>query len=153
MALLDHAHSILRWILLLLLIRTLWVSWSGMRASAPFTKAHQQGSLWLMIAADLQLMLGLILYFVSPLGLKNIQNQGMGVVMKDSLARFFAIEHITMMILAIIFIHIGRALSKKAEQDTAKHRALFRFTLLALVLILIAIPWPFRDMFSYMSWF
>ena len=68
----------------------------------------------------------------------------MGPVMKNSYDRFFTVEHTTMMILAWILVHVGRTSVKRASTDAAKHRKMLLFFGLALLLILAAIPWPFR---------
>ena len=70
---------------------------------------------------------------------------GMSAAMKDPYARFFAIEHLTGMLIAIILLHIGKAQGKKAINDRSKHRRTLVFYLLALLIILLSIPWPFRQ--------
>ena len=68
----------------------------------------------------------------------------MGVVMKDSAARFWAVEHMTGMIIGILLITLGKSVAKKNFNDALKHkRSAILFTL-ALVIILLTIPWPFR---------
>jgi heme O synthase-like polyprenyltransferase len=88
-----------------------------------------------MISAHTQLLVGIILYFVSP----YVQFGNMN----DKEIRFFTMEHSTMMIIAIIFMTLARILSKKAPTDTGKFRKLFIFSLIALLIIFMAIPWPF----------
>ena len=100
----------------------------------------------LMITADIQLLLGAILYFMGAWGIKNIQNQGMGAIMKDDVSRFWAIEHMLGMLIGIILIHVGYSEAKKNIPDTAKFKKVFWCTLIALIVILITIPWPFREM-------
>ena len=65
-------------------------------------------------------------------------------MMKDALYRFFTVEHSLMMTIAMVLITIGHAKSKKKENDTAKFKTIAVFYTIALVLILAAIPWPFR---------
>ena len=89
-------------------------------------------------------MLGLVQWFVGDFGLKLIQNAGMSEVMKNSALRFWAIEHITGMIIAIVLITIGRGKVKRAVDYTA-HKKAFTFFLLALIIILASVPWPFRE--------
>jgi nitrate reductase gamma subunit len=125
----------------------------GMMKKSPFTNADDKMGLVLTILADIQLLIGLVLYFMGALGLKNIQNMGMSNVMKNGMARFFAVEHITMMLIAIVLLHIGRAKSKRAAADASKHATSFWFYLIALLLILSSIPWPFRAGFESMRWF
>lgn len=70
---------------------------------------------------------------------------GMAAVMKDPVARFFAIEHMVSMLIAIVLITIGRGVGKKNISPERKHKKSFWMFLIALVLILVAIPWPFRE--------
>jgi len=130
-----HLHNVLRWVILILLLISLVQS---------FTKngSIQKTSLWLLIAAHITLILGLFQYFNNEaVGYHMIENLGgFGNVMKDSFARFWVVEHITAMILAIVFITLARGKVKKQNLDTAKW-----FYLVALILILAAVPWPFRE--------
>ncbi|MES2479464.1 MAG: hypothetical protein V4561_10275 [Bacteroidota bacterium] len=141
-----HAHSFLRWVVLILALLTIIKSFSGMSSKKAFTAADKKMPLFFMISMDIQLLLGLILYFTGAWGIKNIQNQGMGEVMKDAASRFFAIEHTVGMLLAIIFAHVAYAFAKKSIEDTAKFKKIFIFSLLSLVAILASIPWPFREL-------
>jgi len=65
--------------------------------------------------------------------------------MKEPYARFFTMEHMSMMLLAWVLVHIGRAQVKRAATDAAKHKKMLIFFGLAIVLILVSIPWPFRE--------
>ena len=88
-----------------------------------------------MISAHTQLLVGIILYFVSPMvQFGNTSNEE---------ARFFTMEHSTMMIVAIVFMTLARILSKKGKTDNAKFKRLFTYSLIALLIIIMAIPWPF----------
>jgi predicted membrane channel-forming protein YqfA (hemolysin III family) len=78
---------------------------------------------------------------------------GMSAAMKDPYNRFFAIEHLTGMVIAVILLHIGKAQGKKAISDKAKHRRTVVFYLLALLIILISIPWPFRQVGVGSHWY
>lgn len=153
MEIVNHLHSSLRWFLLIVLIYSVVSSFNGMMKKQAFTAGHDKAGLMLTILADIQLLIGLILYFMGAFGLKNIQLMGMGEVMKNSYFRFFAMEHLLMMIIAIVLLHIGRAKSKKASTDLAKHKNAFWFYAIALVLILSSIPWPFRPGFEMRGWF
>ena len=146
-----HLHSVLRWIILILLLVAIFKSMSD--RSKPFTDSHRKIGLWLMIAADIMLLIGLYQWFAGPWGLKNIQNTGMKEVMGNAYARFYAIEHTTGMLLAIILIHIGRAVGKKDLPDLTKHKRTLLFYGLALLIILISVPWPFRAVGEGRTWF
>ena len=104
-------------------------------------------------AMDVQLLLGIVLYFGGSRGLEAIKSIGMKEVMGNSFHRFFAVEHITMMLIAIVLVHIGKAKSKKAATEVAKHKSAFWFYLIALLIMLAAIPWPFKNGFESVSWF
>jgi hypothetical protein len=137
-------HSLLRWIILLLALVAIYRSYTGMNAGKPFTETDKKIGLFLMISAHTTLLIGLYQWIVGPWGLQNILNSGMAAVMKDPVYRFYAVEHMTGMIIAITLITIGRGVSKKNISDQAKHKKTFWFFLIALILILASVPWPFR---------
>jgi hypothetical protein len=132
---LTPIHSLLRWVVLILLLTVIIKSYQGLRSKRTFTNSDNKMSLFLMISAHTQLLVGLLLYFVSPF--VKFGN------MSDEETRFFTMEHSTMMIIAIVFITLARILSKKAVMDATKFKKLFTFSLIALVIIIVAIPWPF----------
>ncbi len=143
-SILLHAHSIGRWILLLLLLIAIFNSLvAGQR---PFIKSDARTGLILMIVADTMLLIGLALWYWGPKGFHLIESAGgFGNAMKDPVTRFYAIEHITGMIIAIVLLHIGKAQARKPIGDKAKHNRTMLFYTLALLIILFTIPWPFRN--------
>jgi hypothetical protein len=150
-SLLLHLHSIGRWIILLLLLFAIFNSLvAGQR---PWIRTDGRTGSILTIFADLMFVIGISLWYFGPRGYKFIEEFGMSAVMKNSAYRFFAIEHITMMLIAVILIHIGKVQGKKAISDKAKHRRTIIFYLLALIIILISIPWPFRQVGVGSHWF
>ena len=146
-----HLHSALRWVILILLLVAIFRSIRD--SKKPFTAGHRKTGLFLMISADIMLAVGLYQWFTGPLGLKSIQANGMGNVMKNSFLRFYAVEHVTAMIISIILIHIGYAYSKKDLPDSIKHLRVLLYFGLALLIILIVIPWPFRAVGEGRTWF
>lgn len=98
-------------------------------------------SLFALIVTHIQLLIGLILYFVSPLGLQSITDNGMGEVMGNSLLRLYAVEHPSMMILTVIFITIGYSKHKKKLVSGPKFKMLAIFYTLGLLCLLSRIPW------------
>ncbi len=140
-----HLHSIMRWVILILLIVAIYKAYTGMTSSRLYDKNDKKVGLYLMISAHITLLIGLYQWFVGPLGLKNIQLLGMGGVMKDANYRFFAVEHITGMLIAIILITIGKGVAKKNMADRAKHKKAFWMFTIAFILIFLSIPWPFRQ--------
>ncbi len=97
--------------------------------------------LFALIVSHIQLILGLLLFFVSPNALKAINSGGMGEVMKDAALRFSSVEHPLIMIIAIVLITIGYSKHKKKEASKSKFKVLAIFYALALLLILSRIPW------------
>lgn len=141
-----HLHSILRWAVLILALITVFKSYTAMSAKRNFTASDKKLSLFFLISMDLQLVIGLVLYFTSAWGIKNIESMGgMGAVMKDKAARFFIMEHTVGMLLAIIFAHIAYSAAKKATADSSKSKKVFIFSMLSLIVMLASIPWPFRE--------
>ena len=142
---LTHLHNFLRWVILLLLIVAVIKHLSGMSSGKAYTSGDRKVGLFLMIAAHIQLLIGLYQWFAGNFGLKLIQAQGMGEVMGNSASRFWVVEHTIGMLVAIILITLGKGVAKKNISDNAKHTKAFWNFLIALILILAVIPWPFRD--------
>ena len=135
-------HNLLRWAVLLFGLLTFFRAISGVISKRNFTLGDSKSNFWFMLSCDIQLLLGLVLYFKGEYfeRLKNFH-----VTMKDGYWRFFSFEHGVMMILAWILVHIGRVSVKKAVTPSAKHTRSLIFFGLAILLILAAIPWPFRE--------
>jgi len=146
-----HAHSVGRWIVLLLLLIAIFNSLVAGRR--PFIKSDNRTGLLLTIFADLMLLVGIYLWFVGPKGYNLIKASGMAGAMSDATSRFFAVEHMVGMLVAIILIHIGKAQARKHISDQAKHRRTVIFYVIALLIILLSIPWPFRVIGSASGWF
>jgi len=139
-----HLHNFGRWVVLILLLVALFKSIGGLSGSKSFTNGDKKVGLFLMISAHLMLLIGLYQWFVGP-GLEGIQQLGMAGVMKNSVARFWSVEHPVGMLIGIILITIGRGSAKKNISDIAKHRRSFWFYLAALIIIIASVPWPFRE--------
>lgn len=136
---LISAHSGLRWIVLLLLVAAVFNAFSKWRFGKDYRKTDKLLNLFAMIFFHTQFLLGLVLYFVSN------KVQFNGETMSNSMLRFFTLEHFLMMTIAFVVITVGRKRGEKAESDKAKHRRYFLWYGFALILILAAIPWPFRS--------
>jgi len=134
-------HSWLRWAVLL----TGLVAWlraiGGKTARRPWTPQDELWGLLLTISVDLQFLVGVVLYaFVSPIVRQGLRN--FSVAMQISVVRFFMIEHAVGMIAAIALVHIARVKIRKAADADRKHRLAMVFYGIALVLMIISIPWP-----------
>ncbi|MDR3681596.1 MAG: hypothetical protein P4L41_16630 [Flavipsychrobacter sp.] len=137
-------HSALRWLILLFALLTIASGLRGMGGGRIFGKGDKRNALLLLICCDIQLLVGLALYFGN--GWLNMMTTNAGEVMKNTAQRFYAMEHNVMMILAIVLVHIGYSSVKKSIPDQSKFKRLFWFTAIALVVILAAIPWPAREL-------
>ena len=135
-------HNVVRWAVLFFGLWTLLNGITGYFGKRNYTANDNRSNLFFMISCDIQLLIGLILYFVNGWSAKL---KDLGSNMKDPYIRFFTMEHIVMMLIAWAFVHIGRASVKKASTDTAKHKKMLLFFGIAIVLILASIPWPFRE--------
>jgi len=146
-----HLHSLLRWIILLLLLIVVFRSMTA--GKRPFNATDNRFGLFTLIACDLQLLDGLYMWLTGAYGLNTFENQPMKDIMANKVMRFFSVEHLTAMIIAIVLVHVGRAMAKKKLPDTVKHKRTLIFFGLALLIILISIPWPFREVGAGRGWF
>lgn len=134
---LQHLHSSLAYLVLLgLLLST--ILFFARRGSGSFTAGDKRLALITLILTHIQLVLGLILYFVGPQGFTYFQNPE---VMTNSAMRLYAIEHIAINLIAIVLITIGYSRAKRATAPRRKYTLLGTFYLIGLVLILSRIPW------------
>ncbi len=135
-------HSWLRWLVLLLGLATLVRSARGWAQRGPWTDADRKISAAFVGSLDTQLLLGLLLYVVlSPVTPGSLAE--LRAAMPVTALRFFAIEHIFTMVAAVAVAHVASARAKRAADPTARHRRMALGALVALLLILAAIPWPF----------
>jgi hypothetical protein len=135
-------HSYLRWLLLILLLASIVKSYSGMKYKKTLTAGDKKLWLFTMISAHITLLVGLYLVFFGRYGMFTVTLPPETKVMKDSFYRFFWVEHPVMMIIAIALITVGRGQAKKSIPDAVKYKKAFWFFLIALLVILAAIPWP-----------
>jgi len=135
-----HLHDTLRWLVLLSLVITLVKYAVGWLGSQRWQKSDNLLGIVFTSLMDLQLLTGLVLYFfLSPV--TKLAMSDFGAAMKNADLRFYAVEHFAMMLIAVVLVHIGRAKSKKAKTDSAKFKTATIFFMIALVVILAAIPW------------
>ena len=132
-----HAHSGLRWVALILLVTAIFNAVKG-KSSGEYLKKQKMINLFAMILLHTQLLIGLVMYFQSP---KVQFSQGW---MKDPMLRFYGMEHLLMMVIAIVLVTIGRKKAEKADAPIVKHQKIVVWYTIALIVILAAIPWPFR---------
>jgi len=136
-----HAHSGLRYVVLILLLIAVVNALLAWRSKKSFKSSDKKIYLVTLIFTHIQLLIGLVLYFISPIVDRAYED--FGAAMKNPTLRFWAVEHFTVMLLAIILITIGYSSSKRATEEVSKHKKIGIFYLIGLALILISIPWPF----------
>ncbi|MCH8534592.1 MAG: hypothetical protein LAT51_05935 [Flavobacteriaceae bacterium] len=136
----KHLHSYWAYLVLLIVFLATINALVKYFGKKPYESKDFRISLFALIVSHLQLLIGLVIYFVSPY-FSAFSNQGMGEVMKDSNLRLYLIEHPITMILAIVFITMGYSKHKKELSSRPKFKKLAIFYTLALILILSRIPW------------
>jgi heme A synthase len=143
MDILVKAHSGLRWVVLILLIIAVANAFMK-KGKNSFTSGDKKIYLFTLIFVHLQLLLGIILYFTSS-------KVTFEYMFANAMNRFYGMEHTLGMLIAIALITIGYSKSKKISEANAKHKKISVFYLFALIIILLSIPWPFRQLGA--GWF
>ena len=128
-----HIHSGLRWVVLLLIIINVLNALGGYTGNKTAGAGDKKLSLFALICTHLQVLIGLGLYAISP------KVQFSASTMGNSMLRFFTMEHTVMMLIAVILVTIGHRVAKSGS-----FKKQFWYYLIALIVILVAIPWPFR---------
>lgn len=140
MEILRNLHSYLAYVVLAVLIFAVFNALMGWLGKKDFTMHKDlRISLFALILSHIQLVIGLIVYFVSANGLKAIQTLGMGGL--NSAARLLAVEHPFTNILAIALITIGWSRHKRKQESSAKFKSIAIFYGIGLALLLYMIPW------------
>ena len=133
-------HSWVRWAVAIAGVLALLRAVTGASSRRPWTAADDRAGLWFTIALDVQILIGLYLYFVlSPFTTDALQN--FGAAMRTPALRFWAVEHPFGMLLGVVLAHVGRVRLRKAE-PSRRHVIAAIFFGIALVAILASIPWP-----------
>lgn len=141
----KHAHSGLRWVVLILLVAAIFKAFAK-RSGGSVYPGKEKLALFALIATHIQLLLGLVLYlFLSPLVSFE------GDVMGNAVTRFYTVEHISLMLIAIVLITVGYSRAKRQAELNKGWKTIGLFYLLGLILIVASIPWPFRNLGA--GWF
>jgi hypothetical protein len=137
-----HTHSLLRFIILLLLVIVVIVALLGWLNKKPFAQRDYKLATWLMIGTHVQLILGLVLYVISP-WVRFVSG-----AMQDPNIRYWTAEHITGMIIAVALITMARISARKAVGDVRKYQRLFWFNAIALLIVIVTIIVIGRGLFG-----
>ncbi|MEP7372045.1 MAG: hypothetical protein ABI675_01575 [Chitinophagaceae bacterium] len=147
-----HLHNLLRWVIIILLLLSIFKAFTGWQQNKTFSASDRRVWLFTLIAAHITLLVGLYHWLWGRYGMLKIDLPEGESIMKNKFFRFFWVEHPTFMILAIVMITLGNGMAKKAVPDIVKYKRAFWFFIIALLMILVAVPWPFRDVINR-PWF
>ena len=142
---LVHLHNFMRWIILVLLLISIVKAFAGWQNKKVFSAGDKKLWLFMMISAHITLLLGLYQVGFGRYGMFSTTLPDGITLMKDKFYRFFWVEHPVSMIIAIVLITLGYGMAKKTIADKLKYKTAFWYFLMALILILAAVPWPFRE--------
>jgi hypothetical protein len=134
-------HSWLRWVVLLLGVLAIARAIAGAAAHRPWQTADERAGKFFVIALDIQMLLGIVLYFLlSPITRAALSD--FGGAMQNAGMRFWSVEHVLGMVVGIVLAHRGQARVRQLAEPVRKHRVAAVFFALALIAILASIPWP-----------
>ena len=136
-----YFHSYWRYVALGLLIVAVVMAWRGWFGKLDHSAKDEKLALFTMISMHIQFLVGIALYFMSPF----VRFDGMKATMGDPNIRFWTVEHLALMLVSVILITLGRSSAKKLDDLVAKHKKIAIFYTIALLLILVSIPWPFSQ--------
>jgi hypothetical protein len=139
-------HSLTRWLVLASLLYSIFIAYRGWLSKKPYTKADTLIRSVTTSIAHLQLVTGVWLYCISPIVHYFFQHFSKAVHLRQ--IRFFGMEHITMMILAITVLTIGSIKAKRKNTDSEKFKTTAIWFTVALLIILSSIPWSFSPLIS-----
>lgn len=133
-------HNLLRWVVLVLGVLAAVRAFMGWLQGGQWTEGARKLGSFYGIVLDIQVLLGLLLYFVfSPMTTAALRD--FGAAMGNPDLRFFAVEHLAGMLAAVILAHLGSALPRRAAEDGKKYRLAAIFITLSLLAVLTATPW------------
>lgn len=139
-------HSLTRWLVLISLIFSIYRAYWGWLLNKPFSKFDNTVRYITVTIAHIQLIIGLWLYFISPIVHYFLHH--FHIAVHERQIRFFGMEHITVMLISIVLITIGSAKAKRKTTDKEKFRTIAIWFSIALFLILTSIPWAFSPLTS-----
>lgn len=137
-------HSLVRWFVLATLLFAIFRAYRGWLGNKTFSKIDNAARIAAASCAHVQLVVGLWLYFISPIVSYFLHNFSTAVKMRQ--IRFFGMEHVTMMLLAIVIITIGSVKTKKRATNDGKFLTMALWFTVALILIFTSIPWGFSPL-------
>jgi hypothetical protein len=139
-------HNIMRWVVLILGLLAIIRSYLGWIGKRQYSETDRKAGVFYSVSLDVQLLLGLLLYFISPITKQVFADFSLLFGDPGSQIAFFGMEHVFAMILAVVLAHVGSALSRKPRQGDGQFRRAAIWYTLSFLLILVGMPW-FRPLF------
>ena len=138
-------HSLVRWVVVVLALVTVGRAFYGWLGGKRWDDLDDRLGLFFSISLDVQVLLGLLLYFaLSPTVTAALRDAGR--LMADVEARYWTVEHAVPMLIALVLVHVGRVLIRRAPEGVAKYRRAALLMGVATLIILASIPWPFSPL-------
>lgn len=137
-------HSLFRWLVLISLLYAIYRAYQGKTKRLVFSKTDNSIRHWTATIAHIQFIVGINLYLKSPIVKYFFANVSEGIKHLDTF--FFGALHIVLMLIAIIVLTVGSALAKRKSTDAEKFKTMLLWFSFALLIIFIAIPWPFSPL-------
>jgi len=137
----NYLHNILRWALIIAGFWAIFLAFTGVSNKRAWEVKDNKSGMWFVLFCHIQLLIGLVLYFYK--GFYSAFSN-MGEAMKNPVSRYWSVEHLFGMVIAIALIQYGRIASKKASNDMAKHKKALIWFSIGMILILVNIPWPWK---------
>jgi hypothetical protein len=139
-------HSLVRWLVLISLLFATYKAYRGWLTQKTFTSFDNSSTKFAVSMAHLQFTIGIWLYAISPI--TNYFLHNFKTAVHERQIRFFGMEHITMMVIAVALITIGSSLAKRKKTDREKFKTIAIWFTIGLLLILASIPWQFSPLTS-----
>ncbi|TKC09648.1 hypothetical protein [Pedobacter frigoris] len=139
-------HSLLRWLVLICLVASIICAYRGWLTKQRFSRFANFLRIMTVNVLQIQFCIGLGLYFLSPLVSYFLNNFKTGIHMRE--IRFFGMEHITMMVIAVGVISVGSGKINKMTDDRLKYKTMAIWFTVALLIIFSSIPWSFSPLTS-----
>lgn len=137
-------HSIVRWLVLIFIVYSIYRAFIGYTGNKTFSKLDNSLRHWTVTVSHIQLMLGIILYTQSPVAKAYWGDSK--AALQDFDITFFGLIHISLMLTAIVLLTIGSAMAKRKPTDKEKYKTIITWFSIGLFIIFIAIPWPFSPL-------
>lgn len=139
-----YLHSYNRWLLLLAGFVVLFLTTRGLVQQSPSSLRERIAGLVFLISMDVQFLVGVLLYAFFNAEVK-VAFSDFGAAMKQTSLRFYAVEHFSLGLIAMILLHVGNVLARRTSDDTRRRKLKLIFFSLTLLVVLLAIPWPARE--------